>query len=180
MESWHGTTIIGVRKNGKAVIAGDGQVSMQSTIMKPNARKVRRLGAEGKVIAGFAGATADAFTLFERLERKLEQHHQLLRAAVELAKDWRTDKYLRNLEAMLIVADKDVTLVVTGNGDVLEPEGGIAAIGSGGNYALAAARALGDYEQDAEQIARKAMGIAAELCVYTNDRLTVEALETSG
>ena len=174
---WHGTTIIGVSKGGKTVIAGDGQVSMGNTVMKPNARKVRRLGAEGKVIAGFAGATADAFTLFERLEKKLEQHSgQLLRAAVELAKDWRTDKYLRNLEALMIVADKDVLLVLTGNGDVLEPEGGIAAIGSGGNYALAAARALTDYEDDAEKIARRAMEVAAEVCVFTNDRVTVETI----
>ena len=181
---WHGTTIVSVRKNGRVVIAGDGQVTQGQTVMKPNARKVRRLkegpDTQHQVIAGFAGATADAFTLFERLERKLEQHHGLLRAAVELAKDWRTDKYLRNLEAMLIVADKDVTLVVTGNGDVLEPDGGIAAIGSGGNYALAAARALTEYEGDAETIARKAMTIAAEVCVYTNDRLTVEALDASG
>src|SRR6187431_3083720 len=163
MESWHGTTIIGVRKNNKAVIAGDGQVSLAQTIIKPNARKVRRLG-DGSVIGGFAGATADAFTLFDRLERKLESHQgQLLRAAVELAKDWRTDKYLRNLEAMMIVADKDVTLILTGNGDVLEPEAGIAAIGSGGNYALAAARALIDYEQDAETICRRAMFIASEV-----------------
>lgn len=177
---WHGTTILSVRKSGKVVIAGDGQVSAGQTVMKPNARKVRPLG-DGKVIAGFAGATADAFTLFERLESKLERHQgHLLRAAVELAKDWRTDKYLRNLEAMLIVADKEVTLVVTGNGDVLEPEGGIAAIGSGGNFALAAARALIDYEADPEVLARKAMGIAAELCVYTNDRLTVETLESAG
>ena len=177
MESWHGTTIIGVRKNGKAVIAGDGQVSLQSTVIKPNARKVRRLG-DGKVIGGFAGATADAFTLFERLERKLEQYNgQLMRSAVELAKDWRTDKYLRNLEAMMIVADKDVTLVLTGNGDVLEPGSGVAAIGSGGNFALSAALALVDYEQDAEAIARKAMKIAAEVCVYTNANLTVETIE---
>ncbi|MEO5868130.1 MAG: ATP-dependent protease subunit HslV [Sphingomonas sp.] len=176
---WHGTTILSVRKGGRVVIAGDGQVTQGQTVMKPNARKVRRLG-DGSVIAGFAGATADAFTLFERLERKLEQHHgQLLRAAVELAKDWRTDKFLRNLEAMLIVADKEVTLIVTGNGDVLEPEAGIAAIGSGGNYALAAARALTDYEPDAETICRKAMTIAAEVCVYTNDRLTVEALDAA-
>ncbi|PZO76251.1 MAG: HslU--HslV peptidase proteolytic subunit [Sphingomonas hengshuiensis] len=160
---WHGTTIVSVRRGGRVVIAGDGQVS-----------------AGGKVIAGFAGATADAFTLFERLEAKLERHQgQLLRAAVELAKDWRTDKFLRNLEAMLIVADKDVTLVVTGNGDVLEPEGGIAAIGSGGNFALAAARALSDYEGDAEKVARKALAIAAELCVYTNDRVTLEALDSA-
>ncbi len=175
---WHGTTILSVRRNGKVVVIGDGQVSMGQTVMKPNARKVRRLG-DGSVIGGFAGATADAFTLFERLERKLEAHQgQLLRAAVELAKDWRTDKFLRNLEAMMIVADKDVTLILTGNGDVLEPEAGVAAIGSGGNYALAAARALVDYEQDAETICRKAMGIASELCVYTNDRLTIETIAT--
>jgi len=174
---WHGTTIIGVRRGGKTVIAGDGQVSMGNTVMKPNARKVRRLGAEGKVIAGFAGATADAFTLFERLEKKLEQYSgQLLRAAVELAKDWRTDKYLRNLEALMIVADADTLLVLTGNGDVLEPEGEIAAIGSGGNFALAAARALVDYEQDAEAIARRALAVAAELCVFTNDRVTLETI----
>ena len=177
--AWHGTTILSVRKSGKVVIAGDGQVSAGNTVMKPNARKVRPLG-DGKVIAGFAGATADAFTLFERLESKLERHQgQLLRAAVELAKDWRTDKYLRNLEAMLIVADKDVTLILTGNGDVLEPEAGVAAIGSGGNYALAAARALVEYESDAETVCRKAMAIAAEVCVYTNDRLTVEALDAA-
>ena len=176
---WHGTTILSVRKNGRVVIAGDGQVTQGQTVMKPNARKVRPLG-DGKVIAGFAGATADAFTLFERLEAKLERHQgQLLRAAVELAKDWRTDKFLRNLEAMLIVADKDTTLIVTGNGDVLEPEAGIAAIGSGGNFALAAARALTDYEHDAETVARKAMAIAGELCVYTNDRLTLETLEAA-
>lgn len=177
---WHGTTILSVRRGGKVVVVGDGQVSMGNTVMKPNARKVRRLGADGQVIGGFAGATADAFTLFERLERKLEQYPgQLLRAAVELAKDWRTDKYLRNLEAMMIVADKDVTLILTGNGDVLEPEAGVAAIGSGGNYALAAARALLDYEADAETICRKAMGIAADICVYTNDRLTVETLDSA-
>lgn len=174
---WHGTTIIGVKKNGRTVIAGDGQVSMGNTIMKPNARKVRRIGEGGSVIAGFAGATADAFTLFERLERKLEQHRgQLMRAAVELAKDWRTDKYLRNLEALMIVADTETMLVLTGNGDVLEPEGGIAAIGSGGNYALSAARALTDYEEDAEVIARRAMQVAAEVCVFTNDRVTVETI----
>jgi len=176
---WHGTTILSVRKNGKVVIAGDGQVTQGHTVMKPNARKVRPLG-DGSVIGGFAGATADAFTLFERLESKLERHNgQLLRAAVELAKDWRTDKYLRNLEAMLIVADKEVTLVVTGNGDVLEPEHGIAAIGSGGNYALAAARALADYEPDAETLARKAMGVAADICVYTNGNLTIEKLDSA-
>jgi len=172
---WHGTTIIGVRKNGKTAIAGDGQVSMGNTVMKPNARKVRRIGQDDKVVAGFAGATADAFTLFDRLEKKLEAHQgQLLRAAVELAKDWRTDKYLRNLEALMIVADADVLLVLTGNGDVLEPEGGIAAIGSGGNYALSAAKALDPYEDDAEKIARRAMEVAAEVCVFTNDRVTVE------
>jgi ATP-dependent HslUV protease, peptidase subunit HslV len=175
---WHGTTILSVRKGGKVVIAGDGQVSMGQTVMKPNARKVRPLG-DGKVITGFAGATADAFTLFERLERKLEQFNgQLMRAAVELAKDWRTDKYLRNLEAMLIVADKEITLILTGNGDVLEPLDGIAAIGSGGNFALSAARALMDYEPDAETLARKAMGVAADICVYTNDQLTVEVLDS--
>ncbi|HQV02211.1 MULTISPECIES: ATP-dependent protease subunit HslV [unclassified Novosphingobium] len=173
---WHGTTIIGVKKGGKTVIAGDGQVSMGNTVIKPNAKKVRRLG-DGSVIAGFAGATADAFTLFERLEKKLEQHRgQLMRAAVELAKDWRTDKYLRNLEALMIVADKDVLLILTGNGDVLEPEEGIAAIGSGGNYALSAAKALTDYEDDPEKIARRAMAVAAEVCVFTNDRVTVETV----
>ena len=178
MPVWHGTTILSVRRGDTVVVAGDGQVSMGQTVMKPNARKVRRLG-DGSVIGGFAGATADAFTLFERLERKLEAHQgQLLRASVELAKDWRTDKYLRNLEAMMIVADRDITLILTGNGDVLEPEAGIAAIGSGGNYALAAARALVEYERDAEAICRKAMGIASELCVYTNDRLTVETIAT--
>jgi len=177
MEQWHGTTILGVKKGGKTVIAGDGQVTMGNTVMKPNAKKVRRIG-DGKVIGGFAGATADAFTLFERLEKKLEQYNgQLLRAAVELAKDWRTDKYLRNLEALMIVADAEQMLILTGNGDVLEPEGGIAAIGSGGNYALSAARALTDYEQDPEVLARKAMQIAAEVCVFTNDRLTVETVE---
>lgn len=177
MEHYHGTTILGVKKGDRTVIAGDGQVSFGNTVIKPNAKKVRRLGADGAVIAGFAGATADAFTLFERLEKKLESHRgQLLRAAVELAKDWRTDKYLRNLEAMMIVADKETMLILTGNGDVLEPEGGIAAIGSGGNYALAAARALSDYEQDPETLARRAMAIAAEVCVFTNDRLTVETI----
>ncbi|WP_336985728.1 ATP-dependent protease subunit HslV [Altererythrobacter aquiaggeris] len=174
---WHGTTIIGVSKGGKTVIAGDGQVSMGNTVMKPNARKVRRIGEGGKVVAGFAGATADAFTLFERLEKKLEQHRgQLMRAAVEMAKDWRTDKYLRNLEALMIVADAETLLVLTGNGDVLEPEGGVAAIGSGGNYALSAARALDPYEDDAEKIARRAMAVAAEVCVFTNDRVTVETV----
>ncbi|WEK44187.1 MAG: ATP-dependent protease subunit HslV [Candidatus Sphingomonas colombiensis] len=180
MPVWHGTTILSIRRGGKVVVAGDGQVSMGNTVMKPNARKVRTLGADGKVIGGFAGATADAFTLFERLEAKLERHQgHLMRAAVELAKDWRTDKYLRNLEAMMIVADKDVTLILTGNGDVLEPEEGIAAIGSGGNFALAAARALTEYEQDAEIAARKAMKIAAELCVFTNERLVIETLDSA-
>jgi ATP-dependent HslUV protease, peptidase subunit HslV len=178
MVVWHGTTIMSVRKNGKVVIAGDGQVSMGQTVMKPNAKKVRRLH-DGSVISGFAGATADAFTLFERLEKKLEQHRgQLMRAAVELAKDWRTDKYLRNLEAMMIVADKEVTLILTGNGDVLEPLDGIAAIGSGGNYALSAARALMEYEDDPEILSRKAMKVAADICVYTNDQLTIETLES--
>ncbi len=175
---WHGTTILSARTSDKVVVIGDGQVSMGQTVMKPNARKVRRLH-DGSVIGGFAGATADAFTLFERLEAKLERHNgQLLRAAVELAKDWRTDKYLRNLEAMMIVADKDVTLVITGNGDVLEPEGGIAAIGSGGNFALAAATALAEYEKDAEVLVTKAMQVAARICVYTNDQFTSEIIET--
>jgi ATP-dependent HslUV protease subunit HslV len=175
----HGTTILLVKKGGRVVIGGDGQVSLGQTVMKATARKVRRI-AKGEVIAGFAGAT-DAFTLFERLETKLEQHPgQLLRAAVELAKDWRTDRYLRRLEAMMLVADKTSALVVTGTGDVLEPEDGVAAIGSGGNYALAAARALIDTDADAEAIVRKAMRIAAQICVYTNDNLTVESLETEG
>ena len=177
MEQYHGTTILGVKKGGRTIIAGDGQVSLGNTVIKPNAKKVRRLG-DGSVIAGFAGATADAFTLFERLEKKLEAHRgQLLRAAVELAKDWRTDKFLRNLEAMMIVADAGTMLVITGNGDVLEPEGGVVAIGSGGNYALAAAKALDEYEDDPEKLARRAMAIAAEVCVFTNDRLTVEVVE---
>ena len=173
----HATTIITVRKGGKVVIAGDGQVSLGQTIMKGNAKKVRRLG-KGNVIAGFAGATADAFTLLERLETKLEQYpEQLTRACVELAKDWRTDRYLRRLEAMMLVADKSVTLALTGTGDVLEPEHGVMAIGSGGNYALAAARALIDTDKDAEEIARKAMQIAAEICVYTNSSIVVEILD---
>ena len=177
LTQWHGTTIVGVKRGDKTVIAGDGQVSMGNTVMKPNARKVRRIGQGGKVVAGFAGATADAFTLFERLEAKLEQYSgQLMRAAVELAKDWRTDKYLRNLEALMIVADAECLLVLTGNGDVLEPAGGIAAIGSGGNYALSAARALADYEEDAEMIARKAMAVAADICVFTNGEVTLETV----
>ena len=169
-------TILTVRKGGTVVIGGDGQVSIQQTIVKANAKKVRRLG-KGEVIGGFAGATADAFTLFERLEGKLEQYPgQLTRAAVELAKDWRTDRYLRRLEAMMIVADRDTTLVLTGTGDVLEPERHVMGIGSGGNFALAAARALLDEPLDAETIARKAMGIAAEICVYTNTNLVIESL----
>lgn len=174
---WHGTTIISIRKGGQVVIAGDGQVSMGQTVMKSNARKVRRL-AGGSVMAGFAGATADAFALFERLEAKLEQHPgQLTRAAVEMAKDWRTDRYLRRLEALMAVADKDVSLVITGNGDVLEPEDGIIGIGSGGSYALAAARALIDIEGlDAETIARRAMKVAADICVYTNHSVTLEKM----
>jgi len=174
---WHGTTILAVRKNGKTVVAGDGQVSMGQTVVKGNARKVRTL-AGGKVIAGFAGATADAFTLIERLEAKLEQFPgQLARACVELAKDWRADRYLRRLEAMLLVADETQIYTVTGVGDVLEPEGGVAAIGSGGNYALAAAKALAENTDfSAEEVARRAMAIAAEICVYTNGSLTVETL----
>ena len=174
--TWYGTTIVTVRKDGKVVIAGDGQVTLGATVIKHTARKVRPLG-RGDVIAGFAGATADAFTLFERLEAKLEQYPgQQMRACVELAKDWRTDRYLRRLEAMMIVADANVTLVLTGTGDVLEPEGGIAGIGSGGTYALAAARALADSGHDAETIARKAMKIAADICVYTNENVVVESL----
>ncbi len=174
---WHGTTILTVRKGGKVVIAGDGQVSLGNTVIKSNALKVRELGAGG-VIAGFAGATADAFTLFERLESKLERYpDQLKRACVELAKDWRTDRYLRRLEAMMIVADKTESLVLTGTGDVLEPTDGLMGIGSGGNYALAAARALTDTKMSAEEIARKAMAVAAEICVFTNDQLVVEILD---
>jgi len=173
---WHGTTILTVRKGGIVAIGGDGQVSIGQTVVKANAKKVRRLG-KGDVIAGFAGATADAFTLFERLEAKLDQYpSQLMRAAVELAKDWRTDRYLRRLEAMMIVADKAISLVLTGTGDVLEPEAGIIGIGSGGNYALAAARALFDSPLDAEAIVRKSMEIAADICVYTNRNITVEIL----
>jgi ATP-dependent HslUV protease subunit HslV len=176
---WHGTTILTVRKGGKVVIAGDGQVSLGQTIIKGNARKVRRVGT-GSVIAGFAGATADAFTLFERLETKLERFpDQLKRACVELAKDWRTDRYLRHLEAMMIVADPGESLVLTGTGDVLEPDDDVMGIGSGGSYALAAARALLDSELDAETIARKAMAIAANICVYTNDQVIIETLEST-
>src|SRR5690606_12180632 len=175
---WHGTTILAVRKNGRTVIAGDGQVSMGATVVKGAARKVRTL-AGGRVLAGFAGATADAFTLIERLEAKLEQYpDQLARACVDLAKDWRTDRYLRRLEAMLLVADRTSIFTVTGVGDVLEPEHGVAAVGSGGNFALAAARALLDHsDMEAEEIARRAMAIAADICVYTNGNLTVETLD---
>ena len=175
--SWHGTTILSVRKDGRVVIAGDGQVTLGQTVIKANARKVRRLG-DGKILVGFAGATADAFTLLERLEAKLEKYPgQLTRACVELAKDWRTDRYLRRLEAMMAVADREVSLVLTGQGDVLEPEDGLLAIGSGGNYALAAARALLDIDGiDAEAVARKAMAIAADICVYTNRNIIVESL----
>ena len=177
MAPWHGTTILSVRKNDRVVVAGDGQVSAGDTVMKARARKVRRL-AEGEVIVGFAGATADAFTLFERLEGKLQKHGgHLMRASVELAKDWRTDRYLRRLEALMAVSDRSVSLVLSGTGDVLEPDDGLIGIGSGGNYALAAARALLDRDDmDAEAIARRAMAIAAELCIYTNDAITVEAL----
>ncbi|MDZ4762102.1 MAG: ATP-dependent protease subunit HslV [Alphaproteobacteria bacterium] len=175
---WHSTTILAVRKGAKLVVIGDGQVSMGDTIMKGNARKVRRIGEKGDILAGFAGATADAFTLFERLGQKLERFPgNLQRAAVELAKDWRTDKFLRNLEALIIVGDATSLLVITGRGDVLEPEHPVTAIGSGGNYALAAARAIYDYEEDAEAIARKAMGIAADICVYTNASFVVETLD---
>ncbi|AKI02890.1 ATP-dependent protease HslVU, peptidase subunit [Hoeflea sp. IMCC20628] len=174
----HATTIITVRKGNQVVMAGDGQVSLGQTVMKGNARKVRRIGKDNSVIAGFAGATADAFTLLERLEAKLEQYpDQLTRAAVELAKDWRTDRYLRRLEAMMLVADKTVTLAITGNGDVLEPEHGTMAIGSGGNYAYAAARALMDTDKTAEEIARRAMEIAGDICVYTNGNIVIETLD---
>ena len=177
--TWHATTILTVRKGGLVVIAGDGQVSLGQTVIKANARKVRRLG-KGNVIGGFAGATADAFTLFERLEAKLEQFpDQLTRACVELAKDWRTDRFLRRLEAMMIVADSESTLVLTGTGDVLEPESHVMGIGSGGMYALAAARALIDQPVDAEAIARRAMAVAADICVYTNTNLVIETLPSS-
>jgi len=180
-QQWHGTTILSVRKDGRVVVAGDGQVTFGNTVMKSNARKVRRLGKDN-VIAGFAGATADAFTLFERLEAKLETYpNQLTRACVELAKDWRTDRYLRRLEAMMAVADAETSLVLTGNGDVLEPEDGLIGIGSGGAFALSAARALVDVDAlDAEAIARKAMKIAADICIYTNQSITLESLPGSG
>lgn len=174
---WHATTILAVRKNGKLVVIGDGQVSLGDTVVKGNARKVRTL-VDGKILAGFAGATADAFTLFERLEQKLERFPgQLQRAAVELVKEWRTDKYMQRLEAMLIVADTNTTLLVSGSGDVLEPEHHVVGIGSGGNYAVSAARAIYEYEPDAEVIARKAMDIAADVCVYTNGNFVVQTLE---
>lgn len=176
-QDWRGTTIISVRKGSDVVIAGDGQVSMGHTVLKNNARKVRRLGREENIIAGFAGATADAFTLFERLEAKLEAHPgQLTRACVELAKDWRTDKYLRRLEALMAVCDQETSLILTGTGDVVEPQDGIIGIGSGGNYALAAARALYDQKLSAEKIAEKALNIAADICVYTNDNIIIEKL----
>ena len=176
---WHGTTIVGVRKDGKVVIAGDGQVSLGNTVIKGSARKVRRISPGGHdVVCGFAGSTADAFTLLERLEAKLEASPgQLARASVELAKDWRTDKYLKNLEAMLIVTDGKDLFIITGAGDVLEPENDIAAVGSGGNFALAAARALMDTDQDAEAIARRALTIAAEICVFTNGNMIVESID---
>jgi len=175
--TWHGTTILAIRRNGKTVVAGDGQVTFGNITMKSNARKVRRL-AGGDVIAGFAGATADAFALFERLEMKLEQYPtQLMRACVELAKDWRTDKYLRRLEAMMAVADKETLLILSGTGDVLEPEDGIVGIGSGGAYALAAARALIDQKgMTVEQVAEKAMKVAGDLCIYTNHSVTIESI----
>lgn len=178
--SWHGTTILCVRKGDDVVVAGDGQVTLGNTVIKANARKVRRIG-DGQVIGGFAGATADAFTLFERLEAKLEQYPgQLTRACVELAKDWRTDRYLRRLEAMMAVADASVSLVLTGTGDVLEPDDGLIGIGSGGAYALSAARALLPLEgQDAEMIARRSLQIAGEICIYTNDQITVESLDAA-
>ena len=176
--SWHGTTIISVRKGNEVAIAGDGQVSLGNTVIKGTAQKVRKLG-DGSVIAGFAGATADAFTLFERLETKLEKHpKQLTRACVELAKDWRTDRYLRRLEALLTVADSSTSLLITGMGDVLDPEGSIIGIGSGGNFALSAAKALIDTDMSAEEIAMKSIQIAAEICVFTNNNITLEKLKS--
>lgn len=179
---WHGTTILCVRRDGQVTIAGDGQVTLGHTVVKGNAKKVRRIGAGGNILAGFAGATADAFTLLERLEKKLERYpNQLERACVELAQDWRTDRYLRRLEAMLLVADHTHSYTLTGNGDVLEPEDGVVAIGSGGNYALAAARALlGVDGLTSEEIARRAMKIAGDICIYTNSSLTVETLSAKG
>jgi ATP-dependent HslUV protease subunit HslV len=178
-ETWHSTTILSVRKAGTVVVAGDGQVTLGNTVMKANARKVRRLG-KGDVIAGFAGATADAFALFERLEAKLDQHPgQLARACVELAKDWRTDRYLRRLEAMMAVADSKTSLILSGTGDVVEPEDGLIGIGSGGPYALAAAKALSDSGLGAEEIARRALKIAADICIYTNENVTIESLASA-
>ena len=175
-QKWYGTTIVSVRKKNEDVVAGDGQVTIVDTVIKANAKKVRIL-ADGKVITGFAGATADAFALFERLESKLEKFsNNLMRACVEMAKDWRTDRYLRRLEAMMIVADKESSLILSGNGDVLEPKDGLMAIGSGGNYALAAARALYDSKLNAEQIAKKSLEIAADLCIYTNDSIILEKI----
>ncbi len=175
-QKWYGTTIVSVRKNNEVVVAGDGQVTLGDTVIKSNAKKVRTL-ADGNVITGFAGATADAFALFERLESKLEKFsNNLMRACVEMAKDWRTDRYLRRLEAMMIVANKESSLILSGNGDVLEPKDGLMAIGSGGNYALAAARALYDSKLNAEQIAKKSLEIAADLCIYTNDSIILEKI----
>ncbi|HEY3638638.1 MAG TPA: ATP-dependent protease subunit HslV [Rhizomicrobium sp.] len=178
-DRWRSTTILSIRKGGTVVIAGDGQVTLGQTVMKSNARKVRRLG-KGDVISGFAGATADAFALFERLESKLELHPgNLARACVELGKDWRTDKYLRQLQAMMVVADQKATLLISGTGDVVEPEDGVIGIGSGGNYALAAARALMDFDLSAEEVARRALTIAAQICVYTNDQLVMESIPSA-
>ncbi len=174
--NWRGTTVVSVRKKNEVVIAADGQVTLGDTVIKANAKKVRSL-SDGKVLTGFAGATADAFTLFERLELKLEKtSNNLMRACVELAKDWRTDRYLRRLEAMMLVADKDISLILSGNGDVLEPNGGLMAIGSGGNYALAAAQALSSSKLNAEEIARKSLEIAADLCIYTNRNIIIEKI----
>jgi len=176
-EKWYGTTVVSVRKGSEVVIAADGQVTLGDTVMKANARKVRSIGG-GKVITGFAGATADAFTLFERLEAKLEKYsNNLMRSCVELAKDWRTDRYLRRLEAMMLVADKEVSLILSGTGDVLEPKNGLMAIGSGGNFALAAARAMADSKLKPEEIAKKSLEIAAELCIYTNDNIIIEKIK---
>ena len=175
-EKWHGTTIVLLRKNGETVVAGDGQVSMGNTVLKSKAKKVRKIKSKG-VIAGFAGSTADALTLFERLEAKLEKHAgNLTRAAVELAKDWRTDKYLRRLEALMAIGDKEKSFIISGTGDVLEPEGDVIGIGSGGNYALAAAKVLMDTELNAEEVAKKAIKVAADICVFTNDNVRIEKI----
>ncbi|MFL2660669.1 MAG: ATP-dependent protease subunit HslV [Alphaproteobacteria bacterium] len=176
-KNWHGTTVVSVRKRNEVVIAADGQVTLGDTVMKDNARKVRTL-ADGNVITGFAGATADAFSLFERLESKLEKYsNNLMRSCVELAKDWRTDRYLRRLEAMMLVADRESSLILSGTGDVLEPKDGLMAIGSGGNFALAAARAMVDLKLKPEEIARKSLEIAAELCIYTNNQIIIEKIK---